>query len=80
MLPGKIRHVRRLEWDDNEVRVFDALEGSGRHRIESTLLCAPDAPEFEAWLRIVGLMDDSGLVRPEQLPTVFVPLLPSTVR
>lgn len=47
VLPGRIRHVRRIEWEGNDVRVFDTIEGSGRHRVESTLVCAPDAPKFE---------------------------------
>ena len=33
------------------------------------------APEFEAWLAAMGLMTEAGLVRPDNLPTRFAPLL-----
>ena len=47
MLPGRMRHVRRIEWDDGEVRVVDQLVGRGRHRVVSRLVLAPDPPSFE---------------------------------
>jgi hypothetical protein len=40
VLPRRIRHVRRIEWDDDEVRVFDELEGRGRHRVVSRIVLA----------------------------------------
>lgn len=42
-LPGRIRHVRRVEWDAEagEVTVLDSLVGSGRREIESRLIWAP---------------------------------------
>jgi hypothetical protein len=46
VLPGGIRHVRRIEWADGEVFVYDELEGKGRHRVESRLVLAPDSPEL----------------------------------
>jgi ethanolamine ammonia-lyase large subunit len=33
------------------------------------------APEFEAWLAAMGLVTETGLVRPEVLPAQFAPLL-----
>jgi len=42
------------------------------------LLRRRPAPEFEDWLRKVGLMTDAGLVRPTDLPAPFVPLLGAT--
>jgi hypothetical protein len=47
VLPRRIRHVRRIEWDDSEIRVEDRLEGKHRHRIESRLVLAPDPPPLE---------------------------------
>jgi Heparinase II/III-like protein/Heparinase II/III N-terminus len=47
VLPGRIRHVRRIEWVDNEVEINDRLEGRGRHRIESRLVWAPEPPPVE---------------------------------
>jgi hypothetical protein len=47
VLPGRIRHVRRIEWAGNEVVVDDRLEGKGMHRVESRLVWAPGAPEVE---------------------------------
>jgi hypothetical protein len=52
VLPGRIRHVRRIEWEANDVRVFDTIEGKGRHRVVSRLVIAPDAPPFD--LSVVG--------------------------
>jgi hypothetical protein len=46
VLPGRLRHVRRIEWSDDEVLVYDELEGKGRHRVESRLILAPHPPEF----------------------------------
>ncbi|TAK99554.1 MAG: ethanolamine ammonia-lyase subunit EutB [Rhodospirillaceae bacterium] len=39
------------------------------------LLGRRPAPEFEAWLRTMGLMTDRGLVRPDRIPDHFKPLL-----
>jgi uncharacterized heparinase superfamily protein len=47
VLPGRIRHVRRIEWSGNEVQVHDRLEGKGRHRVESRLVWAPQPPSVE---------------------------------
>jgi hypothetical protein len=52
VLPGRVRHVRRIEWADNEVFVYDQLEGKGRHRVESRLVWAPDRPEVD--LELLG--------------------------
>jgi len=42
--------------------------------VRETLGLRP-APEFEAWLSSVGLMDDRGRIRPAALPASFQPLL-----
>ncbi|MEP6811947.1 MAG: alginate lyase family protein [Actinomycetota bacterium] len=47
VLPRRVRHVRRIEWNDGEISVLDGLEGRGRHRAESTVLWAPDAAEVD---------------------------------
>jgi heparinase II/III-like protein len=47
VLPGRVRHVRRIEWADGEVRVLDQLEGEGRHRVASRIVLAPDPPSLE---------------------------------
>jgi hypothetical protein len=52
VLPGRIRHVRRIEWEGGDVRVFDTVEGKGRHRVVSRLVVAPDAPQFD--LSVIG--------------------------
>jgi ethanolamine ammonia-lyase large subunit len=39
------------------------------------LLGLAPAPEFADWLVEMGLMNDQGLIRPENLPSRFVPLL-----
>jgi ethanolamine ammonia-lyase large subunit len=39
------------------------------------LLNRRPAPEFESWLRTVGLMDDDGRIHPDALPARFQPLL-----
>jgi ethanolamine ammonia-lyase large subunit len=39
------------------------------------LLGLRPAPEFEAWLQAMGILNEAGLVRPEALPAGFVPLL-----
>jgi hypothetical protein len=52
VLPGRIRHVRRIEWEGGDVRVFDTIEGKGRHRVVSRLVVAPDAPQFG--LSVIG--------------------------
>jgi hypothetical protein len=45
-LPGRVRHVRRIEWEPatGEVLVYDQLEGKGRRRVESRLVWAPSRP------------------------------------
>jgi Heparinase II/III-like protein/Heparinase II/III N-terminus len=52
VLPGRIRHVRRIEWEGGDVRVFDLIEGKGRHGVVSRLVVAPDAPQFG--LSVIG--------------------------
>jgi Heparinase II/III-like protein/Heparinase II/III N-terminus len=52
VLPGRIRHVRRIEWERNDVRVFDTIAGSGRHRVASQLVLAPHAPPLD--LSVIG--------------------------
>ncbi len=52
VLPGRVRHVRRIEWAGDEVWVYDQLEGKGRHRVESRLVWAPERPEVE--LELLG--------------------------
>jgi Heparinase II/III-like protein/Heparinase II/III N-terminus len=52
VLPGRVRHVRRIEWAGEEVWVYDQLEGKGRHRVESRLVWAPERPEVE--LELLG--------------------------
>ncbi len=47
VLPGRVRHVRRIEWAGGEVRVLDQLEGKGRHRVVSRIVLAPDPPPLE---------------------------------
>lgn len=42
--------------------------------VRRTLGLAP-APEFELWLKSMGLMDENGLMRPNALPAPFQPLL-----
>jgi Heparinase II/III-like protein/Heparinase II/III N-terminus len=48
VLRGRVRHVRRIEWDPDagDVVVVDSLEGKGRRRVESRLVLAPDTPAF----------------------------------
>jgi hypothetical protein len=63
VLPGRMRHVRRIEWAGNEVWVYDQLEGKGRHRVESRLVWAPERAEVE--LELLGggeLAVDEGFV------------------
>jgi hypothetical protein len=43
-LPGRIRHVRRIEWAAATVVVRDRIEGRGTRLIESRLVWAPDRP------------------------------------
>ena len=52
VLPGRIRHVRRIEWAGNEVTVHDRLEGKGRHRVESRLVWAAQPSKVE--LELLG--------------------------
>ena len=42
------------------------------------LLGRRPAPEFDAWLAAMGVMTESGLVRPDNLPARFAPLLAGT--
>jgi hypothetical protein len=46
VLPGRVRHVRRIEWTDGEVLVYDQLEGKGRHRVQSRLTLGPHTPKL----------------------------------
>jgi heparinase II/III-like protein len=52
VLPGRVRHVRRIEWDPETAEVFvhDQLEGKGRHRVESRLVWAPQQRDVEVEL------------------------------
>jgi hypothetical protein len=52
VLPGRVRHVRRIEWDPEAAEVFvhDQLEGKGRHRVESRLVWAPQQSDVEVEL------------------------------
>ena len=55
VLPGRVRHVRRLEWsvaDAVEVTVHDALEGKGRHRVATRLVWAERPGDVE--LDVIG--------------------------
>ena len=54
VLHGRVRHVRRIEWKDNDLFVVDQLEGKGRHRIESRLVWAPGPPAVEFALHGAG--------------------------
>src|SRR4051794_8935843 len=48
VLPRRVRHVRRIEWDPSgEVVVFDSLEGKGSHRVEVRFVWAPERPSLE---------------------------------
>jgi uncharacterized heparinase superfamily protein len=73
VLPGRVRHVRRIEWNNDEVFVYDQLEGKGRHRVASRLVWAPDAPAVE--LNVLGgapLKAEEGFVSErfgERVPT-----------
>jgi hypothetical protein len=62
VLPGRIRHVRRIEWEGNDVRVFDTLEGKGRHRVVSRLVLAPHAPDLELLADGRGIGAETGWV------------------
>jgi Heparinase II/III-like protein/Heparinase II/III N-terminus len=48
-LPGGVRHTRQIQWKPGgrEVVVHDRLDGTGRHRVESRLVWAPDAPKVD---------------------------------
>jgi uncharacterized heparinase superfamily protein len=41
-LPGRVRHIRRVEWSTSVVIVRDRLEGRGTRKIESRLVWASD--------------------------------------
>ena len=73
VLPGRMRHVRRIEWADNDVFVVDQFVGKGRHRVESRLVWAPGPPAVEFGLHGDGeLTSEEGFVseRPgERVPT-----------
>jgi len=79
VLPGRVRHVRRIEWTDGEVSVYDELEGKGRHRVESRLVWAPDRPQVE--LELLGggkLTEEEGFVSErfgERVPTAVAAVL-----
>ncbi len=62
VLPGRMRHVRRIEWSGSEVWVVDQLEGKGRHRVESRLVWAPEQPEVELELHGGELTAEEGFV------------------
>jgi Heparinase II/III-like protein/Heparinase II/III N-terminus len=49
VLPGGVRHIRRVEWDaaSGEVLVLDTLEGKGTHDISSRLCWAPITTAFK---------------------------------
>jgi hypothetical protein len=57
LLHGRIRHIRRIEWDAaaGDVLVLDALEGKGVHDVVSRLCWAPIATAFE--LEAIGGAD-----------------------
>jgi hypothetical protein len=75
VLPGRVRHVRRIEWAGNEVWVYDQLEGKGRHRVESRLVWAPERPEVE-----LELLGDGELAAEEGFVSErFGERVPSTV-
>ncbi len=59
VLPGRVRHVRRIEWDPDagEVTVHDLLEGKGRHRVETTVLWDVTPPNVEVELIGPGRLD-----------------------
>jgi hypothetical protein len=79
VLPGRLRHVRRIEWGDDEVLVYDELEGKGRHRVESRLVWAPDRPQVELELLGSGeLTAEEGFVSErfgERVPTAVAAVL-----
>jgi hypothetical protein len=88
VLPGRIRHVRRIEWSDDELQVYDRLEGSGRHRVESRLLWAPGPPAAEVELLGPGelheeeawLSERFGVRVPTTAATLFTELeLPQSI-
>ena len=49
VLRGRVRHVRRIEWEPEagEVLVHDRIEGKGRRRLESRVVWAVDPPQVE---------------------------------
>jgi hypothetical protein len=64
VLPGRVRHLRRIERaaDAAEVFVHDQLEGKGRHRVESRLVWAPHQTDVEVeLLGRRGAVDGGGL-------------------
>jgi hypothetical protein len=46
-LPGRIRHIRRIEWAAATVVIRDQIEGRGTHEVESRLVWAADPPPAE---------------------------------
>jgi len=62
---GRIRHVRRVEWDGAAVVVRDRVEGKGRHRLESRLVWAPGStpPAVEVF-GAEALVSEPGWVSP----------------
>lgn len=73
--PGRMRHVRRLEWDPEEgvILVQDRVEGRGRHLVESRVLWAAGrAPADIDLLSVAAERDEpaSAAERPgEAVPT-----------
>jgi hypothetical protein len=48
VLPGRTRHLRRIEWDATagEIVVADTVDGRGVHDVESRILWDPTPPPF----------------------------------
>jgi uncharacterized heparinase superfamily protein len=79
VLPGRVRHVRRIEWAGDEVWVYDQLEGKGLHHLESRLVWAPERPQVELELLGSGeLAAEEGFVSErfgERVPTAVTAVL-----
>jgi Heparinase II/III-like protein/Heparinase II/III N-terminus len=76
VLPGRVRHVRRIEWEPEagELFVHDQIEGKGRKRLESRVVWAPDAPDVE--LEVLG--DAHATVEPAWVSERFGERVPTT--
>lgn len=62
---GRIRHIRRVEWEGATVLVRDRVEGKGRHRLESRLVWAPEsAPAAVETFGAEALVPEPGWVSP----------------